>query len=303
MMSTTNQSPLDALSGLLEERKRYEGWLAHLDSRRGEAPPHILDKVRGDYLARLRSVTEQLRGRASYLESSAADLGQRIEALRTEEAGHLDTRAETALRAAVGEFELEFARDQISRCDEAVARLREDREAASTELTKVQDVLAMIHAPEARHTPAGAAPVAPPADPAPVPNQGGFDELAFLQSVVQPGVARHIPSESVPAQIGSPTPAPRDESSVPTAQMTEAAQGVTTQPALSGARRTAAVPGARESFGGTQTAAAFGPDGMPAFFKDVPAEQVKTLKCQECGTMNYPTEWYCERCGGELAAM
>ncbi len=31
-------------------------------------------------------------------------------------------------------------------------------------------------------------------------------------------------------------------------------------------------------------------------------EQVKTLRCTECGTMNFPTEWYCERCGGELAA-
>lgn len=29
----------------------------------------------------------------------------------------------------------------------------------------------------------------------------------------------------------------------------------------------------------------------------------KTLKCPECGTPNYPTEWYCERCGGELATM
>ncbi len=28
----------------------------------------------------------------------------------------------------------------------------------------------------------------------------------------------------------------------------------------------------------------------------------KTLRCTECGTMNLPTEWYCERCGGELAA-
>jgi uncharacterized OB-fold protein len=43
--------------------------------------------------------------------------------------------------------------------------------------------------------------------------------------------------------------------------------------------------------------------GTPAFLKGLPTEQVKTLKCQECGTMNYPTEWYCERCGGELAAM
>lgn len=29
----------------------------------------------------------------------------------------------------------------------------------------------------------------------------------------------------------------------------------------------------------------------------------KSLKCAECGAMNYPTEWYCERCGGELASL
>ncbi len=33
------------------------------------------------------------------------------------------------------------------------------------------------------------------------------------------------------------------------------------------------------------------------------SEAVKSLKCQECGTLNFPTEWYCERCGGELAAL
>jgi uncharacterized OB-fold protein len=36
---------------------------------------------------------------------------------------------------------------------------------------------------------------------------------------------------------------------------------------------------------------------------DSRAEQHKTLKCPECGAANYPTEWYCERCGGELATM
>ena len=35
--------------------------------------------------------------------------------------------------------------------------------------------------------------------------------------------------------------------------------------------------------------------------EDAPVE--KTLKCRECGTMNLATEWYCENCGGELAAM
>src|SRR5262245_43742187 len=35
--------------------------------------------------------------------------------------------------------------------------------------------------------------------------------------------------------------------------------------------------------------------------EDAPVE--KTLKCRECGTMNVATEWYCENCGAELAAL
>jgi len=36
---------------------------------------------------------------------------------------------------------------------------------------------------------------------------------------------------------------------------------------------------------------------------DLIPEAAKTLKCPDCGTMNMPTEWYCERCGAELAAL
>ena len=42
---------------------------------------------------------------------------------------------------------------------------------------------------------------------------------------------------------------------------------------------------------------------IPIVIKDKTSEAAKSLKCGECGAMNYPTEWYCERCGGELAAM
>lgn len=43
--------------------------------------------------------------------------------------------------------------------------------------------------------------------------------------------------------------------------------------------------------------------GKPAKGGEARSDQSKTLKCPECGTPNHPTEWYCERCGGELATM
>ncbi|MDH3569582.1 MAG: zinc ribbon domain-containing protein, partial [Gemmatimonadota bacterium] len=29
----------------------------------------------------------------------------------------------------------------------------------------------------------------------------------------------------------------------------------------------------------------------------------KSVKCTDCGTLNLPTEWYCEKCGAELTAL
>jgi len=43
--------------------------------------------------------------------------------------------------------------------------------------------------------------------------------------------------------------------------------------------------------------------GIPIVLKDKSSEAAKSLKCGECGAMNYPTEWYCERCGAELASL
>jgi hypothetical protein len=72
--------------------------------------------------------------------------------------------------------------------------------------------------------------------------------------------------------------------------------------------RTAATDGASASPAPASAVPASAPDSEPrateaALPGEQPAEQPKTLKCQECSTLNYPTEWYCERCGAELAAL
>ena len=286
-MTSPFPSPMDALAGLLEERSRYEAWLAQLDSHRPDVPAHVLDRVRGDYEERLQGVIEQLRSRGSELETSAAQMAQHIAGLLAEENARRDERAEGELRAAVGEFSEEYARDLLARCDEAIGRLSAERGAIGSELARVQEILSLVRRPQAA-APATEPPPPPPppataaempAPPPPAPtsvraDSGTFDELAFLQSVVEPRV----------------TEAPAKEPVAPAAQppVRRPEPAVAEQPAP-------AAPAAR-IFAAT-------PDDLPAFLKEAPGEQAKTLKCQECGTMNFATEWYCERCGGELAAM
>jgi len=144
-----------------------------------------------------------------------------------------------------------------------------------------------VAAPQASE-PAAAEPVAespsvePAAAPKPAPGpmagSPSFDELAFLNSVV--GRA------STPMRADPPSP----RQSRP---MNEVRDGSKTPPPVQAPRATTAKvtePTEEET----------GPLGRPT---PRTSQAIKTLKCQECGTLNYPTEWYCERCGGELAAL
>ena len=104
-----------------------------------------------------------------------------------------------------------------------------------------------------------------------------MEELAFLNSVVD----RPSKPSPVASPVAAPTPSMDDLPMVTSLEAADRADGQAAAPEQT-MRQTA---------------------GTPAFLKGLPTEQVKTLKCQECGTMNYPTEWYCERCGAELAAL
>lgn len=107
----------------------------------------------------------------------------------------------------------------------------------------------------------------------------GFDELAFLRSIAG------TPAGSSSAAVISDNPAPVRVELTPAR-----GRGTIDEPAP--VARASAPIQAPESDGPS-------PLGVPT---PRTSQAVRSLKCQECGTHNFPTEWYCERCGGELAA-
>jgi hypothetical protein len=142
----------------------------------------------------------------------------------------------------------------------------------------------------------------------PRPDDASFDELAFLQSVVD---VSNGDQSSAPKSPSAPAPA-RPTGSVTASSSSGAPQRREPFTARKPEPRPEdriqkqgenAAPLIRPQVGGGSSLAANISGNNPIILKDKPNESAKTLKCAECGAMNYPTEWYCERCGAELASL
>ncbi|MDQ6830828.1 MAG: hypothetical protein M3081_18350 [Gemmatimonadota bacterium] len=292
-MTSPSVVPDQAVQALFAERTKYEGWISGLEMKRALTPTHIYERVHADYIARLQRVIEQLHSHRAALQDMANALTDRLTEIDIEEAKNRDERAEADLRAAVGEYTPEQVTQAQKRADEAIAALGLQRTSVEVEVSKLRTVLdAATPAPAAMRleTPDTGVPAQGSQSQqyeslAPTP-QEQFDDLEFLKQVVDSPSGEQ---EAVPSAVGGPgTPS----------------GGTEAQPAMMSAERSVAAftesptPSRAESRPTPSE-----PRLSSSFLKDVPPEQVKSLKCQECGTLNYPTEWYCERCGAELAAL
>lgn len=314
-MTDSNHS-VNEVVALLEERRRYESWLQALDARRDTTPGHVFERVQTDYRARLARVDEQIDSHRHAIEQERASVQSRLSLLEAEERTRRDERAELELRTHVGELSGSEAESAFKSVDDALAELTGEKTSLQARVAELETIL------EPRATPAETAPPIEEIPPAgvmesaqPVENDdvvpiealksetpaeqqasegdvrlrtpsGSFDELAFLNTVVG--------AEAAAPQVGGAEPligASRRDSSI-------VRDDVAGESLLAGIgdtppRNMAAVPLARNV-----------PANTPIVLKATSSvEQVKTLKCSECGAMNYPTEWYCERCGAELAAL
>lgn len=293
-MTSSPGSAEQAVAALFAERHQYEAWLSTLEAKRDATPTHIFDRVHADYRARVERTMEQLRSHRAAIQEMENAVADRLTLLDVEEAKQKDQRAEAELRASVGELTLEQCRAAVKNCENAIVALDGDRTTLGIELARLRSVLDGAPSPLDA---AAAARLGVEEQRRNGASHGGFDELQFLKSVVesvsgeQDAIGATVASTGAgqSAAMGLPSGLAMRTPAIPSPEVTRSNGFASVR------MQTPADVGDSRPNGETR-------QGSPAFLKEAP-EQVKSLKCQECGTLNYPTEWYCERCGAELAAL
>ena len=286
-MATETDNSIEAL---LEQRAQFELWLAKLDSTANKAPPAVRQKVRADYESRLRGVIERLRGHA-------ATIADELHRHQTTQ-GDLDAQrrqaeeelAEAEVRHAVGEFGDDDWRRISEESDGRLNGLREQLKTVGREIARLAEVQSLITAP-VRVPEAAVAARAPAAED-------------VLERPPLPPPPMEPVAEAPPHQRPAPKPQPprAREHDHAGAQGDELAflKSVADEEAKPAPpRRPSGPSGSVQGSRAVETAPAPPSPGGKAGAPGV----AKTLKCGECGTLNRPTEWYCERCGAELAGV
>ncbi|MEO8621708.1 MAG: Ran-binding zinc finger domain-containing protein [bacterium] len=364
--ATSESSPaggeaVTVVSALMEERRRFEGWIAALEARRATTTKHVFERVHLDYTSRLEAVIVQLGSHADALRGEMESLATRLGALTAEHQGAVDQRDEAEVRAGVGELSADDWARSSAASDATLADLTMRRGEVEQELARTRELLDSTVRPSPTSAPAvpergpDAAPVVattapappvvtppaapaesvdaappmelsasviaaeqklieieeaavPPTPPAPVAPRApmvplasmpetdvpshmprrsqGFDELAFLSSVVDTpsGAFEAAPADEPDEKSRQDRFARRSQED----SIVHLADGTTPlgTPVIQKEADSLHVTG-----------------GRSAIRRDSLSDGVKSLKCGECGAMNYPTEWYCERCGAELASL
>ena len=306
-MSDPKSHNLSEIEELLASRQQLLGWLDRLVQTGARAPAQVRAKVQADYRARLGQVVAQLATHGDLISSTLDGLRAQSRELRQLRGEEEAVRAEAELRHSVGEYsddewqlvELESS-GKIDEFDHELSRLH-------GEVQRLEEVQGLI-APEALNTP----------EPArtPPPEVENFPEHFEIQNppVLEDAPTLSLVRESEPLPPPPPQPRPEAPRFTPRAG--------TGRPRESGPSRSIPITPAH-----APTSTATAPQDELAFLRSVTIEtptprssapaapaaereerpmqttSVKTLKCAECGSLNRPTEWYCERCGAELASL
>lgn len=330
---------LPEVDALLAEREALHAWLTRLDAAPVSAPSAVRDRVRADYQQRLDGVIESLREHADTLaERLAADRGERADLAGQARAAQ-EALAEAELRHAVGEYDasrfeserLRYTSDlesfelSLMAVDERIEHLEAIAASLATtpgdgasqprQQAETQDdddgaevqIEALAPEPEPEPEPGAASSTKAPEPEEPEPataEDETLDSDALLavfgiDGSPKPFVPEPPPSDAAPLSFTpSGTPPATPPLGMPMAE----------PPRFSPPSRPSSPP-AKPVDAEVTPMFASGMVPQPEDDRDdlpepEPAETVaKTVRCGECGAMNRPLEWYCEKCGAELTAM
>ena len=314
-MSKAKTNALDALRALISERQQYEQWISTLEAKREGTPEHVFERVHNDYRGRLDRVVSEIRGHAEELQLSISTLSARLVEVARDEDTRREGLQEAELRAAVGEYEPAQWQEIKSEAEAALEKIAADRVSLDSQLNELRAIQKL-----SEMSPGGMAEEPQPQASAAVPDK----PVAAQSPSVEP--APRAPEREIPAPVtepGSPAaghrtgtaaapPRPAGEPApAPPQQSQQSQQSQQPQPAVSPHANVPLEPIAAAASAAAGAASkprsmkspTGGIQAVRARTEGVRPDSMKTLKCPECGTANYPTEWYCERCGGELATM
>lgn len=323
-MSKAKTNALDALRALIAERQQYEQWMTVLEAKKEGTPEHVFERVQADYRSRLERVVTDIRGHAEELQLSISTLSSRLVEVARDEDTRREGLQEAELRAAVGEYEPEQWEDLKAEAEQGLEKAAADRASLDAQLGELRAIQKLSEVGSVGSVPGASEELAPsqPATSQPAPSQPARSQPPPVQAHRPEQAESSAPRPFVqpPAQTPPPTPTaqtsparPAERSSADGAQAAQPAGRPGDQPVEKPRQDSERIPlepvaAAASAMTASQQRprpSKTPPGGVSAMRKAEPVkpDQSKTLKCPECGTPNYPTEWYCERCGGELATM
>jgi len=332
-MSDVAPESTHEIASLLADRQRLRGWLDRLDSAQDRAPAQVKTRVRADYEGRLTEVVARLRGFSAAISSSLDSLRGQRAAYESQRGEVEEVRAEAGLRHEVGEYSDEEWHKLDSDAGQNIGALTGEIDRLSGEINRLDEVFAQVSPPE----PPRREPPPPPSRPVREVRSEERLDIHVLEpeevtltprgkhssddnqnvvtldpdtlddmEAIRPEAARPAPIEAprfTPKGGAEPRPQGRERGPARTIRFPTQQQPPAAEPTAQSVDEmtflksvTLDSPASRERAAADQR-----PSASSARARSPNAS--KTLKCAECGSMNKPTEWYCERCGAELAAL
>ena len=305
------KQPMSEFERLLQERSQIEQWLEKLGASGDKTPASVRERVQADYQKRLDEVQEELNGHRDEITGALERHRQVRDELISQQSEAEERRAEAELRHTVGEFDDKKWDGIKSEIDGSLGKIAEELDGVETEVAALETALASIttgpDASESSDAPTEAVDHSDDAADKPAPTSDDLPPPIRDAEPVATAATATPETESKPEK--DPSEEPLEFLDVDTGHEE-------TEPEPTRKNETVPMPpDAAELLGTTQEAreageiaagSEVGAAGVTSFSDN--AEQpkkgaAKTLKCGECSAMNLPTEWYCERCGAELAAL